>query len=649
MIKLSIVIPVYNSEDYLVECLDSIINQNESEYEIICVDDGSTDNSFQILKEYEQKYHHIRVISQTNKYAGAARNEGLKHSAGKYVWFVDSDDIVNDESISIIFEITKKTDVPIIIFNYCSFTDDLTKSKDVILYKLKEPTSLIGKTSYEIMPVVNNEHKLIATSVVPWNKIYKKSHLLDNNIIFDEIRSANDRSFYFKTISKAENVAICDYKLVNYRKNLKNSLTGKMDLARLECCIEAYTSSKNYITDDELKNEIFKATVTDMVALHRKSTQEEKWAIFKKMINIFNNEMSSKPSDIWKTNEAYSLYHLYRYSQYLLNKEESKLVPIVLATDLNYLPYAAVTIQSIIDNSNSDLFYDIYILHSSRLMMRNIERIRKMSKQNIHITFVNIAPMIESKKLYSRAHYSKEMFNRIIIPEIFCYYKKICYVDCDIILRDDIANFYKIDTENNAIVATKNESNEEMSRYIRNVLKLEVTKYFNSGVLLFDTFNYNEQNIKQKCFDLLEKNTFYVCPDQDALNVACCDSTKILPNDDWNFQWFSKMIEGYNSSYHGQKIIHYTSGKKAWNSPDFDLAYLFWECARKTTFYEEILYTNILSKQNIDRISNDTINKINNKRKKENRLHKIKNKINSKIKVKNLLYKIKNKIHRGKP
>ena len=91
-VKISIIIPVYNVEKYLHECLDSIINQTFTDIEIICVDDGSTDKSSEILEEYEQKDKRFTVISQPNKGVSAARNRGMQQAKGKYIMFVDSDD-----------------------------------------------------------------------------------------------------------------------------------------------------------------------------------------------------------------------------------------------------------------------------------------------------------------------------------------------------------------------------------------------------------------------------------------------------------------------------------------------------------------------------------------------------------------------------
>ena len=90
--KISVIVPVYNTEKYLAACLDSLVNQTLKEIEIICVDDGSTDSSLKILREYEAKDSRLKVITQENKYAGVPRNTGIDAAAGKYVYFADSDD-----------------------------------------------------------------------------------------------------------------------------------------------------------------------------------------------------------------------------------------------------------------------------------------------------------------------------------------------------------------------------------------------------------------------------------------------------------------------------------------------------------------------------------------------------------------------------
>ena len=123
-VKISIIIPVYNSEKYLKECLDSCINQTMAEIEIICVDDGSTDNSINILRQYERVYSRIKIIChEENEKQGAARNTGVEDAKGEYVWFVDSDDFINQSACQLLYDTIKKHNVDLLSFCGVVFTE----------------------------------------------------------------------------------------------------------------------------------------------------------------------------------------------------------------------------------------------------------------------------------------------------------------------------------------------------------------------------------------------------------------------------------------------------------------------------------------------------------------------------------------------
>ena len=99
MIKVSVIVPVYNTQDYLNECIDSVLNQSLADFELICIDDGSTDASLEILKDYEKKDNRIQVFSQKNSGLAASRNAGLNVAQGEYVLFLDSDDYLKSDTL----------------------------------------------------------------------------------------------------------------------------------------------------------------------------------------------------------------------------------------------------------------------------------------------------------------------------------------------------------------------------------------------------------------------------------------------------------------------------------------------------------------------------------------------------------------------
>ena len=126
MVKVSVILPVYNEEKYLPQCLDSICGQTLREIEIICVDDGSTDSSPQILEGYAKKDARVKLIRQENQFAGVARNKGMSYATGKYLSFLDADDYYAPEMLEKMAEEAEKNKADIVICRYgqcCGFRE----------------------------------------------------------------------------------------------------------------------------------------------------------------------------------------------------------------------------------------------------------------------------------------------------------------------------------------------------------------------------------------------------------------------------------------------------------------------------------------------------------------------------------------------
>ena len=124
MCKVSIIVPVYNVEKYLRECLDSIAMQTIDDFEVICINDGSEDNSDRILTEYEKKYKNIKIlVHEENKGLSAARNTGIRNAAGEYLLFVDADDYILPETCETLYEQARKTESEVLFYNL-SFLND---------------------------------------------------------------------------------------------------------------------------------------------------------------------------------------------------------------------------------------------------------------------------------------------------------------------------------------------------------------------------------------------------------------------------------------------------------------------------------------------------------------------------------------------
>lgn len=179
-VRISIIIPIYNVEKYLSKCLDSIFLQSIplSDYEVICINDCSPDNSRDIIIEYKKKYENLVLIEhEKNSKQGAARNTGLKVARGEYIWFVDSDDYIGENSINQLLFILEKDNLDVLHFNAQVFTKDGI-CNDYNSFPIE--TDVI--TGYKF----HEENDYRKYTHEPWGQIYKKSLLLDNHLFFAE-------------------------------------------------------------------------------------------------------------------------------------------------------------------------------------------------------------------------------------------------------------------------------------------------------------------------------------------------------------------------------------------------------------------------------------------------------------------------------
>lgn len=210
--KLSIIIPVYNVEKYLRQCLDSIINQTLRDIEIICVDDGSTDGSRAVLDEYSAKDTRLKVIKQNHSNAGACRNAAMAVAKGEYLGFVDADDFCDLTLFEKVYTKAKSDDADVVSYRFRQY-DERTKkfggervfSRRVI--DIKKPFAPCEILDELFSPIV----------YAPWGRIVRRSFVEQEAIRFQEIVRTNDVYFYCLTVALAQRQTIVDEVLYSYR------------------------------------------------------------------------------------------------------------------------------------------------------------------------------------------------------------------------------------------------------------------------------------------------------------------------------------------------------------------------------------------------------------------------------------------------
>lgn len=220
-IKVSIIIPVYNVEKYLKQCLDSVVNQTLTEIEVICVDDGSTDNSLQILGEYAENDDRIKVISKKNGGISSARNKGMEYATGEYIGFVDSDDWIELNMYEKLYENAKFHDSDMVMCPAHRF-DDVTHE---LKYDSPYFTLECFDKTFDNCVFTPDQTKdfFFDILVTPWNKIYKSEFLEETGVKFPEGLDFDDNPFFFEIYLKASKLSLVRDFLYFYRINRSGS------------------------------------------------------------------------------------------------------------------------------------------------------------------------------------------------------------------------------------------------------------------------------------------------------------------------------------------------------------------------------------------------------------------------------------------
>lgn len=254
MPEISIIIPVYNAEKYLNMTLNSVLSQTFVDFEVICINDGSTDKSWKILQEFSKKDNRIKIYTQENSGGSIARNNGLEKARGKYIAFLDNDDIYHPQYLEILYKNIKETDADVSCCSYIRFEGD---NDYIFENKLeKDNTQWISK-----QPFIDKFQKKKKIESLMWTKLYK-SELL-NNIKFSPLLPAiNDMLFNIEVLLSASKVVVSKQKLIAYRIINTSQTMQKLSFKRLD----EYKNLAIEISALQLKYPKYKKTIEKIAA-----------------------------------------------------------------------------------------------------------------------------------------------------------------------------------------------------------------------------------------------------------------------------------------------------------------------------------------------------------------------------------------------
>ena len=240
---------------------------------------------------------------------------------------------------------------------------------------------------------------------------------------------------------------------------------------------------------------------------------------------------------------------------------------------------------------NKDYFLKVYILNTG-ISEKNKSRIIEIAEENcndVDVEYVDVADRMDSlkDKTHLRDYYTNAIYYRIFIPSLFPQYEKIIYIDCDIVLINDISKLYNVDLDDNIVAAVHEEAMSSFDcfgSYSEEFLGVPRMQYFNSGLLVINTAEYRKETIETKFINLMLSEKFEVAPDQDYLNVLLKDRVKLV-----DVGWNKTPIPGKKFPDKLISLIHYKLNFKPWHYKGVRYEEFFWKYAKETPFYDDLI------------------------------------------------------------
>ena len=525
--KITVIVPVYNVENYLRKCLDSIIAQTYKNIEIIVVNDGSTDTSGEICKEFSGMDHRIIYIEQENAGLSAARNTGLNNMSGDYVTFVDSDDWIEQDYIETLFKKIVEYQADIAVGNYYSYNED-EETYYFHIYGNSYYENVYDNISIFENLYESQEMKSFAL-ISAWGKLYKAK--LFDYLRFDKGKLGEDGYFNQKMYLSVSKVVYLNKGLYAYRQR-SGSIT------------KTWTEKWMHALVDAMSERI-------TLLANMGYPLEKHLAVYRQMLEVsLANGQASGLSDT-------ATYKEFEMKGTLLNQlsiqEKNEKKAIVLAANHAYAEQVVTTIKSICYHNRSIRFYLINSDFPNEWFKQLNKRLERYDSE-----IINCRVTSEQISRY-KTDISYTVFLRYFISD-FVKEDKALYLDCDLIVTKNLDNLFETDLQDYPLAAVRDYGGRVY--YGREM--------FNAGVLLINNRLWKQENMSQRLIDLTnEWHDKVDQADQSILNMLF-ENRWIEMEFDNNHVVIHKQFTDYElpagQDYPG--IIHYLSHRKPW----FDLA-----------------------------------------------------------------------------
>ena len=244
MVEISVIMPVYNCEKYLDESVRSILNQTFSDFELICVDDGSKDNSLSILEEFAKDESRMKVFHQENKGGGIARNFALSKATGRFICFVDADDILDEVALNETYELITETDADFVMFKAVNFDDDKKRYYETEYFSMNEIYESVGNEAFHYSDLGDLIFKL---SVTPWGKLYSRELILKSEAEFAG-GMYHDNKFFWRALLNSEKIIF--YNKCLYTRRIHSESLQSSDDEKILYIFDAFDAIFDIFIDE---------------------------------------------------------------------------------------------------------------------------------------------------------------------------------------------------------------------------------------------------------------------------------------------------------------------------------------------------------------------------------------------------------------
>jgi glycosyltransferase involved in cell wall biosynthesis len=264
MTKVSVIIPVYNAEEFLDESINSVLNQTLEDIELICVNDGSKDNSLKMLLDFSKKDKRVKVIDKPNGGCGSARNKALDNATGEFIYFFDPDDYILEDCFEKLYNNAVKNNTDLVMFKIARFRDGEPSNYSIPGFNFDDifPDADFDNFVFNYKDI---KHYVLNASFAPWTKLYRKS-FLDK---YDDFRfplgvAFDDVPYHVKSVLRASSISFVPEFFYRYRlsnaNSVNNTASNGIGIFRICDIVEEFLRKENFFNEFREEFILFKIT-----------------------------------------------------------------------------------------------------------------------------------------------------------------------------------------------------------------------------------------------------------------------------------------------------------------------------------------------------------------------------------------------------